>query len=372
MDYKLEDNKEDIDEKEASKEIRHLIGIKKYVDAIKLTEKYPLNPIIQAQRMYIEIKRKNYPKAEKIGNKREFINHPSIQSQMMTIAIEKKDYEKGEKIGNKKEFIDNPIIQSMMMTIAIKKGNFQKGKEIGNREEFINYPPIQSQMITIAIEEGNFQKGKAIGNKEEFINNPLIQSQMITIAIKEGNFQKGKEIGSREDFINNPQIQSQMIIIAMQEGDYQKVEEIGSRQEFINNRYIQHIVNIAKERSKFLNQIKTKMYYNKLQNTDIDEVKMNDKISKKQRVYVLLAIYEKQKNSNQAKKLVNEYKSKNGNPIDNKILNIIMQRIENKKKKFFDWGFYYNLLKWNMDEELKEKYEHEKELLNKVEDRDER
>ena len=57
------------DEKLNSKEIKRLIKLKKYNEALILTEKYTYNPIIQSQKIQIYIKTGKYEKAKEIGKK---------------------------------------------------------------------------------------------------------------------------------------------------------------------------------------------------------------------------------------------------------------------------------------------------------------
>ena len=214
------------------------------------------------------------------------------------------------------KYPNDKVIQSQRITILIHKGNLEEAKRIGNREEFRNYAPIQSQMITIAIKEKNFEEAKRIGNKEEFRNNASIQSQMITIEI---NDSIAKSFNIEENRSNQP----------------------------------------LTEELKFLNRIKTKIYYDKIERRDIDEIENNKDITDYERIYLLLAVYEKQKEIKKARELVKKYKAEYKEAQDNKTLNGILQRIESKKAKIFDIGFYDEILHWEIDEDLKEEYEQE-------------
>ena len=420
---KSQSNKPIQDAIDTSKEIKKLIGLKRFNEAMRLTEKYLENPVIQSQRVKILIINRKYQEAKRIGRREEFINDAPIQSQMITIVIKEGDLEEAKRIGRREEFINNMPTQSQMITLAIKEGDLEEAKRIGRREEFINNAPIQSQMITIAIKEGDLEKAKKIGKRKEFINNEQIQSQMITIAIKEGDLEKAKKIGRRkefinsesiqsqmitiaikegdleeakrigrrEEFINNEQIQSQMITIAIKEGDLEKAKKIGKRKEFINSESIQsQMITIAiKEgnleeaietriietmkpikyemfeeqtstlNSEILNQIATKLYYNKIEQKDIERIINYTEMSEFERDIMLLAIYEKQKNISKAKQLVKKYRDEDNQSEHNKIFNKIIQRIQSKKTQIFDYEFYDDLLHWKIDKELKEKYEQE-------------
>lgn len=385
---------EKIQKDEISKQIKKLIKLEKYNEAIMLTEEYPTNVLIQSQRMIIAIKQKDYKKVKEIGNRQEFIDSSEIQLQVMIAAIQKEDYEKAKEIGDRPEFINDPKIQVQRMYIAINEKDYEKVDEIGNRQKFINEVPIQEQMMIRAINKEDYETAKQIGDRPKFINHPGIQLKRIIIAMKEEDYEKAKEIGNRQKLINNVLIQEQMIIIAIKEKDYEKAKEIEDRSKsFIDDTPIQsqksrlatktidcknkNVVEqdiendvktrfpslrteMGEENRKFLDQIKTKIYYGKIQDTDIDEIKQSSKITEKQKIYILLAIYEIQKNASGARKILKEYKSNNKELADDKNLNIIMQRIENKKKQILNLGFYYSLLNWEIDEELKEKYEQEK------------
>ena len=76
---------------------------------------------------------------------------------------------------------------------------------------------------------------------------------------------------------------------------------------------------------------------------------------------MLLGIYEKQKNVQKARQVVKQYKKEATEPDKQKILNQIMQKIESKKMKIFDYEFYSNLLHCKLDKVLKEKYEQQKQ-----------
>ncbi len=189
------------------------------------------------------------------------------------------------------------------------------------------------------MELGKLEEAEEIGEREEFIHNPIIQNQLITVKMKLGKIEEAEEIGEREEFIHNPIIQSQLITVKMK---LRKLEET--------------------EKPRILSQIATKLYYDKIEEHDIEEVKNSKEISEFERTTMLLAIYEKKNAVSKAKQLVKQYKRENPNSEESKTLNIIMQRIENKKLKIFDYGFYGELLHWGIDKNLKEKFEQEKEV----------
>ena len=324
------------EEIEASKKIKKLRKEKKFDEALKLTEQYPYDSVIQSQRVGIFIQQKQYIQAEKLCQRSEFINNAPIQSQLITIYMQEGKLKKAKEISQRPEFINNAPIQSQLITIYMQEGKLKKAKEISQRPEFINNAPIQSQLITIYMQEGELEKAKEICKRPEFIDKTPIQSQLVTIYIREGNFDEAEKIGQRPEFKNDQIIQNQLknIIKIFEEPK----ENIKVNQEF-------------------LNQIKTKLYYNRITKNDIEEIAKNSKISKFERTCMLLAIYERMGYINVAKQLIKKYKKENPSSEENKTLNIIMQRIESKKIKIFDFYFYDEILIWEIDDKLKAQYE---------------
>ena len=239
-------NMDDVDlaeQKETSKEIKRLIKLRKFDDALKYTDKYP----------------------------------------------------------------DNPVIQSQKVNIYIKKRKYKEAKEIGKK--FENYAPIQSQMATIAIQEGDYEKAKEIGKK--FLNNEVIQLQIEKIE---------KKLKEYNPFCK---------------------ESKESKE--------------SKENLELLNKIKTKLYY-ELEEIDLQEILQDKELTEKQKLYVALAINEKRKNVKNIKELAKKYKDSN----EIKNINIILQRTQSKKKQIFNWEIYDECLGWELDENLKNKYEQNK------------
>lgn len=254
----LEEYKKELEvpseEKETSKEIKRLIKLRKFDDALKYTDKYP----------------------------------------------------------------DNPVIQSQKVNIYIKKRKYREAKEIGKK--FENYAQIQSQMVTIAIKERDYEKAKEIGKK--FLNDEVIQLQI-------------EKIEKKMKDENNEEIKKEYIM-----------EQLKEYNPFCKE---------CKEKVELLNQIKTKLYY-ELEKIDLQEILQNKELTEKQKLYVALAINEKRKNVKNIKELANKYKDSD----EIKNINIILQRTQSKKKKIFDWGIYDVCLGWELDENLKNKYEQNK------------
>ena len=261
------------------------------------------------------------------------------QSQMITIAMMEGKYEEAKKIGER--FKNNEPIQSQMITIAMIEGKYDEAKEIGRR--FENCKPIQSQMITIAMMEGRYEEAKKIG--ERFKNYVPIQSQMITIAIKKGNFEKARMIGER--FKESPVIQSQIERLVGEDDDEKKeVQQLKDYNPFEKE--------TKKElrNAKFLNEIKTKIYY-EIETVNTQEILENTEITSKEKLYLLLAVYEKNRSTERIKELLEQYRGTE----EYKNINTILQRTKSKKRMMFDWNIYDDCLGWVLDENLKNEYE---------------
>ena len=357
--------------------VRQLMMERKFREASNYINKYPDDVVMQSQKMNIFIKQKKYKEAMEIGSREIFKENVRIQSQMIKIAIKMEDFKAAMKIASNKEYENNDVIQSQKMAIFMAENNFEEAKKIGERKEFFGNESTQSQMITIAMREGDLERAKEIGSRKIFEDAGAIQSQMITIAIKEGKFENAREIANREIngvkiFENYPMIQSQMINIAIIQGDLEKAKELCSKELSKNiksarkqMKYInflikkQGIANKKEDEEINLNQIKTKIYYDRITEEDIRNIKNNKTLSEKMKMYVLLAIYEKSKRVESAKELIQEYRKNKNNQQkqqDIKNLNIIFQKITSKKQQIFDYSFYDKILKWKIDEKLKQTY----------------
>ena len=206
-------------------------------------------------------------------------------------------------------------------------------------DEFTITPEEQSKIIKKLIKERRYEEAKKIG--EEFKDNTPIQSQMITIAIREGNLEEAKKIGER--FKDNAQIQSKMKTIAIREKNSDKNENI-------------------------LNRLKTKIYYEKIDNEFFNEIESNESLTEFIKIICLLSICEKKDMKNKAKEIIKGYIPKNKR--EKNAINSIMERIQSKKQHIFDFLKYDEILQWSFDEKLKKEYEEElkkeKELKEKT------
>lgn len=320
--------------KSVSKEIRKKIRLGKLDEAYRLTAQYPNDLIIMSQRCTILIKQGRLKEAKIIG----------------------------------KQFEDDPIIQSQMVTIAMQEGDIERAKAIGTR--FGHNEAIQGQMITIAIQEGRLEDAKAIG--EKFQNNPMIQNQMITIAIQEGRLEDAKAIGAR--FEKCESVQRQIMTIAIYQGDIERAREI--LREFGNLKRMRlqfekelkmrrniHVNGsqgaIVKSNRQLLNQIKTRLYYNKIDAELLEQIGSSEELTEYERTVILLAICEKQKMPTRAKQIASRFES--DDQRQNRTIKQIVERAKNKNQKIFPWEFYDSTLNWELDKKLSQKFEEERE-----------
>lgn len=290
--------------KNVSKEIRKKIRLGKLDEAYRLTAQYPNDLIIMSQRCTILIKQGRLEEAKIIG--KQFEDDPIIQSQMVTIAIQEGRLEDAKAIGEK--FQDNPMIQNQMITIAIQEGRLEEAKAIGAR--FKKYEPIQRQIMTIAIHQGNIERARGI--LEEFGN------------LRRMRLQFEKELKIRGNIYTN------------------------------NSKSVRMPSTI-----QLLNQIKTRLYYNKIDVELLEQIGSSEELTEYERTVILLAICEKQKMPTRAKQIASKFES--DDQMQNRTIKQIIERAKNKNPKIFPWEFYDGTLKWELDKKLSQKFEEERE-----------
>ena len=290
--------------KNVSKEIRKKIRLGKLDEAYRLTAQYPNDLIIMSQRCTILIKQGRLEEAKIIG--KQFEDDPIIQSQMVTIAIQEGDIERANAIGAK--FESNEAIQSQMITIAIQEGRLEDAKAIG--EKFKKYEPIQRQIMTIAIHQGNIERARGI--LEEFGN------------LRRMRLQFEKELKIRGNIYTN------------------------------NSKSVRMPSTI-----QLLNQIKTRLYYNKIDVELLEQIGSSEELTEYERTVILLAICEKQKMPTRAKQIASKFES--DDQMQNRTIKQIIERAKNKNPKIFPWEFYDGTLKWELDKKLSQKFEEERE-----------
>lgn len=320
--------------KNVSKEIRKKIRLGKLNEAYRLTVQYPNDLIIISQRCTILIKQGRIEEAKIIG--KQFEDDPIIQSQMVIIAMQEGDIERAKAIGAR--FEDNEAVQSQMITIAIQEGRLEEAKAIG--EKFKDNSVIQNQMITIAIQEGRLEDAKAIGARFEKCES--VQRQIMTIAIRQGNIERAREILSEFGNLRRMRLQFE--------------KELKTRRNI-------HTNNPQSARTstnrRLLNQIKTRLYYNKIDAELLEQIGSSEELTEYERTVILLAICEKQKMPTRAKQIASKFES--DDQMQNRTIKQIIERAKNKNPKIFPWEFYDGTLKWELDKKLSQKFEEERE-----------
>lgn len=119
------------------------------------------------------------------------------------------------------------------------------------------------------------------------------------------------------------------------------------------------------KRIKFMNEIKTKIYYDRIEEINIEEIGKRRDLAGYEKTAILLAIFEKQKDIKKAQAVVERYRLMNPKAQSNKTFNTIMQGMKSKKAKIFDYGMYDNLLHWKIDKDLQDKYKQEQRSKEK-------
>ncbi len=189
-----------------------------------------------------------------------------------------------------------------------------------------------NEALTICNEYPNqeklqFLKRSIIIKYEHFL------SYKITILTKQNKLDEALTLC--DEFPNNINIQNQKISILIKLNKYN--EALAICDYFPNNKSFQSrktsILNI--ELSKTL----TYIYYNSIK---LEEIMNLNNISKRDKYILLCAYYEKH-NKNAGIALLKSLKNKN--IIDNKTINILLERLKSKKIKIFDVGLYSKILK---------------------------
>ena len=213
--------------------------------------------------------------------------------------------------------------------------------EIENIKDILD---VQLPIVKMAIKQNDISKIKELGEQEAFKKNAVIQYKMMQFAIEEGDYEKARQIGSKRIFKNNPFIQELLQEIQVDNEEQETIEIEPLQDEEFDEKEI------------YLNKIKTKLYYNKISQEDIEEIKDNLDISDYEKTCMLIAIFAKSKNIKQAKQVAKAFKNESKNLEHNKTINIVIQKIENQKTKIFDMGIFDSILSWEFDEALQKTY----------------
>ena len=221
-----------------------------------------------------------------------------------------------------------------------------------------------SKKIKILIQERKLNE--AIKLTEKYPNDHVIQSQRISIAFMQKDLETARKIAERKGFKNKRAIYSQRIKLALMEEKLEEAEklinEAYDRPNFVDIRLLnsyksslekkQNILRkkneIKRERKKqfseYAKSFMVKLYNNEIKPDDIQEIEESKLLSRYDKTCMLLAICDKTKNCSGAKNVYKQYKTTNPEQDDLKRINKIMQRIQNKNPRIFDYGFYEVML----------------------------
>ena len=236
------------------------------------------------------------------------------------------------------QYPNDLIIISQRCTILIKQGRLEEAQIIG--KQFEDDPIIQSQMVTIAIQEGRLEEAKAIGAR--FKKYEPIQRQIMTIAIHQGDIERAREILSEFGNLRRMRLQFE--------------KELKTRRNIHTNN---HQGARASTNRRLLNQIKTRLYYNKIDVELLEQIGSSEELTEYERTVILLAICEKQKMPTRAKQIASKFES--DDQMQNRTIKQIIERAKNKNPKIFPWEFYDSTLNWELDKKLSQKFEKERE-----------
>ncbi len=243
----------------------------------------------------------------------------------------------------------------------IKKGKYDEAKIIGEKEEYAIRVNIQKLMIKLYITEGNTEKAIEVSQRECFRQDPQIQSLIMKMYTDNGEFDKALQIGQQEKFIFNFTIQDQIRRAKELKRYKQKIEE---RKKQEDSKDEQERLLIDEGAYEFLREIKTKIYYNKIDNELIEQINQSGLLSEYQKTLIMLAICEKKNMPERAKQI--QAKANLEDENQKKEVRKIIERIKSKKKAIFNLGEYDRLLNWRFEHKLVEKYNKENESKNQL------
>lgn len=221
-----------------------------------------------------------------------------------------------------------------------------------------------SKKIKILIQERKFDE--AIKLTEKYPNDFVIQSQRISIAFMQKDLDTARKIAERKDFKNKRAIYSQRIKLALMEEKLDEARDLitkaESRSNFIDARLLNSYKSSLakkqknhKQRLEVKNQKKkqildyaksfmVKLYNDDIVPSDIQEIEESQLLSRYDKTCMLLAICDKTKNRSVAQNVYKKYKATNPEQEELKKVNRLMQRIQNKNPRIFDYGFYEVML----------------------------
>ena len=164
----------------------------------------------------------------------------------------------------------------------------------------------------------------------------------MTIAIHQGDIERAREILSEFGNLRRMRLQFE--------------KELKTRRNIHTNN---HQGARASTNRRLLNQIKTRLYYNKIDAELLEQIGSSEELTEYERTVILLAICEKQKMPTRAKQIASKFES--DDQMQNRTIKQIIERAKNKNPKIFPWEFYDGTLKWELDKKLSQKFEEERE-----------
>lgn len=336
--------------------IKALIKMGKEKEALEIVErecfKNNINIQVKALRLFENLK----DKAIEAGNDEEalkwqeeiikraknpkFKDNARIQSPAIKALKETYRYREALEIFQRPAFKDKEYVQSQGIQILERLGERREIIKISQNPVFENSSYIQYIAAKMLLTLGELEEALKITEREAFKDNENIQKIRTRILIKQQ-----KMVG---DFKENGKIKNEAF-------DGQTSEELSDKEEKITE--IEEQGNIE----KYLDGIRTRIYFGKIDAELIEEINNNEKLSEYQRTLILLAICEKQNLTKNASLI---YKKANiTNEGERKNINEIIERMK-RKTKIFNLEGYDKLLKWKFDMVLYEKYntQHTKRL----------
>ena len=221
-----------------------------------------------------------------------------------------------------------------------------------------------SKKIKILIQERKLNE--AIKLTEKYPNDHVIQSQRISIAFMQKDLETARKIAERKGFKNKRAIYSQRIKLALMEEKLEEAEklinEAYDRPNFVDIRLLnsyksslekkqknqkQRIEAKKQKKKQYLEYAKVfmvKLYNNDIVPSDIQEIEESKLLSSYHKTCMLLAICDKTKNRSGAQNVYKKYKTTNPEQEELKKVNRLMQRIQSKNPRIFDYGFYEVML----------------------------
>lgn len=176
-------------------------------------------------------------------------------------------------------------------------------------------------------------------------------------------------------------LQNEKISMEYKETFQRQYARAQERLELISENPFEVAKSNEKKDNSVLDFIKTKLYYDDVDFGFIEQIKQNDAgLSDWERTVALVAIYDKQKSSKSAEKILKESKKALKARIEQallreeqpskedtervKILNKLQDMAASKRPRAFDWSIYDEILGWQLDEKVHQEIIAKKDVKN--------